>query len=133
MKDAAAKEAKDTTAKAKLAATAKDKAAGKVPALPVVPSHGASTSSAAAAAASAPAPAAVAAGAADEANIAEEDAEVCVSGGCLCTKVQFTVKGHPRQIVHCHCHDCRCSTGAPLTTWASYPRQARPSHRMIFF
>ena len=137
MKDPAAKEAKETAKQAKAAKTtvakdtdkaaaAKDKATARVTA----PFHAKVTHAQGSATGNGAPSTAAAAGVAKEANIPEEGADATVQGGCICTKIQFTVKSRPQQVVHCHCIDCRRSTGAPLTTWASYPRQARSLLRM---
>jgi hypothetical protein len=43
-----------------------------------------------------------------------------IYGGCLCGSVRYEASGEPYNIVHCHCLDCRRSSGAPLVTWASF-------------
>jgi hypothetical protein len=43
-------------------------------------------------------------------------------GGCLCGAVRYQGTGQPYDITHCHCSDCRRSTGAPFVTWASFRR-----------
>jgi hypothetical protein len=40
-------------------------------------------------------------------------------GGCLCGFIRYEVSGPPYDVSHCHCADCRRSSGAPLVTWAS--------------
>jgi hypothetical protein len=45
-----------------------------------------------------------------------------ISGGCLCGSVRYEAAGQPYNITHCHCLDCRRSSGAPFVTWASFPR-----------
>jgi hypothetical protein len=45
-----------------------------------------------------------------------------ISGGCLCGTVRYQLTGPPSNITHCHCADCRRSSGAPFVTWASFPR-----------
>ena len=44
------------------------------------------------------------------------------SGGCLCGSVRYEASGQPYNLTHCHCSDCRRSSGAPFVTWASFPR-----------
>jgi len=44
------------------------------------------------------------------------------SGGCLCGSVRYEAQGPPYNVTHCHCSDCRRSTGAPFVTWASFRR-----------
>jgi hypothetical protein len=43
-----------------------------------------------------------------------------MEGGCLCGAVRYAASGAPYHIVHCHCEDCRRSSGAPFVTWASF-------------
>src|SRR5436189_6441890 len=43
-------------------------------------------------------------------------------GGCLCGSVRYEAAGQPYDITHCHCADCRRSSGAPFVTWASFRR-----------
>ena len=43
-------------------------------------------------------------------------------GGCLCGSVRYEAIGQPYDITHCHCSDCRRSSGAPFVTWASFRR-----------
>jgi hypothetical protein len=47
-----------------------------------------------------------------------------IQGGCLCGEVRYEVSGTPRDITHCHCEDCRRSSGAAFVTWASFRRDA---------
>ena len=47
-----------------------------------------------------------------------------VCGGCLCGAVRYEANGEPYNITHCHCLDCRRSSGAPFVTWASFGRDA---------
>jgi hypothetical protein len=44
------------------------------------------------------------------------------TGGCLCGSVRYEASGEPYNITHCHCLDCRRSSGAPFVTWASFRR-----------
>jgi hypothetical protein len=46
-----------------------------------------------------------------------------IQGGCLCGAVKYEASGRPCHITHCHCVDCRRSSGAAFVTWASF-RQA---------
>ena len=46
-----------------------------------------------------------------------------IRGGCLCGAVRYEAAGQPYHITHCHCMDCRRSSGAAFVTWASF-RQA---------
>ncbi|MES2921110.1 MAG: GFA family protein [Verrucomicrobiota bacterium] len=45
-----------------------------------------------------------------------------ISGGCFCGSVRYEATGQPCDITHCHCLDCRRSSGAPFVTWASFQR-----------
>jgi hypothetical protein len=45
-----------------------------------------------------------------------------IHGGCLCGSVRYESTGPPYDITHCHCSDCRRSSGAPFVTWASFRR-----------
>ena len=45
-----------------------------------------------------------------------------VEGGCLCGAVRFVARGQPLNVTHCHCEDCRRSSGAAFVTWATFPR-----------
>jgi hypothetical protein len=51
-----------------------------------------------------------------------------ITGGCLCGAIRYEGRGEPYHVTHCHCADCRRSTGAPFVTWASF---ARPNFRFI--
>ena len=46
-----------------------------------------------------------------------------ISGGCLCGAVRYEGRGEPYHITHCHCADCRRSTGAAFVTWASFEKK----------
>ena len=41
-------------------------------------------------------------------------------GGCFCGAVRYQAQGEPRALAHCHCLDCRRSSGALFVTWAEY-------------
>ena len=41
-------------------------------------------------------------------------------GGCLCGALRYEVTGKPLWVAYCHCHSCRRSTGAPVTTFVGY-------------
>ncbi len=43
-------------------------------------------------------------------------------GGCLCGAIRYETSGRPYNVTHCHCTDCRRSSGAPFVTWASFRR-----------
>jgi len=40
-------------------------------------------------------------------------------GGCFCGAVRYQVEGEPGEVCHCHCLDCRRSSGAVFVTWVS--------------
>ena len=44
------------------------------------------------------------------------------TGRCRCGAVRFRAEGKPLWVAHCHCTDCRRTTGSPMTTYAGYPR-----------
>lgn len=41
-------------------------------------------------------------------------------GGCLCGAIRYQGRGEPDHVAHCHCADCRQSSGAAFVTWASF-------------
>ena len=45
-----------------------------------------------------------------------------IQGGCLCGAVRYEAIGKPFNVTHCHCTDCRRSSGAAFVTWASFRR-----------
>ncbi len=45
-----------------------------------------------------------------------------ITGGCLCGRVRYESSGAPYNVTHCHCLDCRRSSGAAFVTWASFRR-----------
>ncbi len=47
-----------------------------------------------------------------------------VAGGCFCGAVRYEIRGRLREASHCHCASCRRAAGAPVVTWATYPRHA---------
>jgi len=49
--------------------------------------------------------------------------ERIILGGCLCGAVRYEARGEPYNITHCHCADCRRSSGAAFVTWASFRRR----------
>lgn len=42
------------------------------------------------------------------------------TGRCLCGNVRFEARGRRLWVAHCHCHSCRRSTGAPVTTFVGF-------------
>ena len=47
-----------------------------------------------------------------------------IQGGCLCGAVRYEATGRPYDVTHCHCVDCRRSSGAAFVTWASFRSDA---------
>lgn len=50
-------------------------------------------------------------------------AETIIQGGCLCGAVRYEASGEPYNVTHCHCADCRRSSGAAFVTWVSFKRR----------
>jgi hypothetical protein len=46
------------------------------------------------------------------------------TGGCLCGRVQYEVRGEPMRTGLCHCADCRKESGSVFATFAIWPRAA---------
>ncbi|PLX36566.1 MAG: aldehyde-activating protein [Hyphomicrobiales bacterium] len=46
------------------------------------------------------------------------------SGGCLCGAVRFECTAEPQSVLHCHCIDCRKSSGTGHGTHVAVPREA---------
>ena len=40
-----------------------------------------------------------------------------IEGGCRCGAVRYRAEGGPLWVSHCHCEDCRRSSGAPVSTF----------------
>jgi hypothetical protein len=45
-----------------------------------------------------------------------------ITGGCCCGAVRYEGIELPYNVTHCHCIDCRRSSGAAFVTWASFSR-----------
>ena len=45
-----------------------------------------------------------------------------ITGGCYCGAVRYEATALPFEVTHCHCLDCRRSSGAAMVTWASFAR-----------
>lgn len=43
--------------------------------------------------------------------------EGAIRGGCRCGAVRYRADGEPLWASHCHCADCRRSSGAPVSTF----------------
>ncbi|WP_299626440.1 GFA family protein [Pelagibius sp.] len=46
------------------------------------------------------------------------------TGGCLCGAVRYESASEPRITVHCHCEDCRRSSGTGHCTHLAIPEEA---------
>lgn len=44
-------------------------------------------------------------------------------GGCFCGAVRYRVEGEPRCVTHCHCLDCRKTSGSAFLTWIELERR----------
>jgi len=42
-------------------------------------------------------------------------------GGCFCGALRYRATGPATHLCHCHCADCRRSSGAAFVSWASFP------------
>ena len=40
-----------------------------------------------------------------------------IEGGCRCGAVRYRAGGGPLWVTHCHCEECRRSSGAPVSTF----------------
>ena len=45
-------------------------------------------------------------------------------GGCLCGAVRFIATGQPKGVYWCHCQSCRKHTGAPVSVFVAFEREA---------
>jgi len=54
----------------------------------------------------------------------EQDASSKFAGGCLCGAVRFESGSEPQLVGHCHCTDCRRSSGTGHSTHAVAPEVA---------
>ncbi|HTO84919.1 MAG TPA: GFA family protein [Methylomirabilota bacterium] len=43
-----------------------------------------------------------------------------MAGGCSCGAVRYNAAGAPKWASHCHCRDCRRTSGAPYVTYAGF-------------
>ncbi|HYD46520.1 MAG TPA: GFA family protein [Phenylobacterium sp.] len=46
------------------------------------------------------------------------------TGRCLCGAIRFEVEGPAKWTGYCHCHSCRKHTGAPVSAFAGFEREA---------
>ena len=44
--------------------------------------------------------------------------------GCLCGAVRFVATGQPKGTYWCHCQSCRKRTGAPVSVFVAFERDA---------
>jgi hypothetical protein len=47
-----------------------------------------------------------------------------IQGGCLCGSVRFQATGEPKWVAWCHCQSCRKHSGAPVSVFAAFERDA---------
>jgi hypothetical protein len=45
-------------------------------------------------------------------------------GGCFCGAVRYRATAEPGPIIHCHCSDCRRTSGAAFVSWVEVPVEA---------
>jgi len=45
-------------------------------------------------------------------------------GSCLCGAVRFVASGQPESVVWCHCESCRKHSGAPVSVFVAFRRDA---------
>jgi hypothetical protein len=47
-----------------------------------------------------------------------------IEGGCLCGAVRFVATGEPLNVAWCHCQSCRKHSGAPVSVFVAFRRDA---------
>jgi hypothetical protein len=47
-----------------------------------------------------------------------------IEGRCLCGAVRFVAKGTPTAVAWCHCQSCRKHSGAPVSVFVAFRRDA---------
>src|SRR3954466_5546180 len=47
-----------------------------------------------------------------------------IQGGCLCGAVRFVASGEPTGVAWCHCQSCRRHSGAPVSVFVIFGRDA---------
>ena len=47
-----------------------------------------------------------------------------ITGGCLCGRVRYTLRGEPALSGFCHCRNCQRYTGSSFETFVAYPSDA---------
>jgi hypothetical protein len=45
-------------------------------------------------------------------------------GGCLCGAIRFIATGNPKGVFWCHCQSCRRHSGAPVSVFIAFERNA---------
>ena len=45
-------------------------------------------------------------------------------GGCMCGAVRFVATGEPIGVAWCHCQSCRKHSGAPVSVFVAFRRDA---------
>jgi hypothetical protein len=45
-------------------------------------------------------------------------------GGCICGAVRFQAAGAPKWVAWCHCRSCRRHSGAPVSVFVAFERDA---------
>ena len=53
-------------------------------------------------------------------GLRQDMTEPFVEGGCHCGAIRYRADGAPLRVNHCHCLDCRRTSGAPFETWATF-------------
>jgi hypothetical protein len=47
-----------------------------------------------------------------------------IEGGCICGAVRFVARGEPKSVFWCHCESCRRHSGAPVSVFVGFERDA---------
>ena len=47
-----------------------------------------------------------------------------LEGRCLCGAIRFVATGEPKGVYWCHCESCRRHTGAPVSVFVAFDRDA---------
>jgi hypothetical protein len=47
-----------------------------------------------------------------------------IEGGCICGAVRFVARGEPKSVFWCHCQSCRRHSGAPVSVFVAFERDA---------
>ena len=46
--------------------------------------------------------------------------DTIITGGCRCGAIRYEARSEPLRVNHCHCLDCRGTSGAAFMTWATF-------------